>query len=618
MQAVKSSATTIESNSLTITYEGVAYALLIALALWLRVAELDTVPLSQPEAQQAVAAWRTLHPDMPGSAVIPESPLLLTLHLLTFSLLGASEFSVRILTALAGALLVAIPVLFRDLLGRAQAFLMSLILAFSPVLLVASRMDSPVIWSVGGALVGLWALWQWWTNQQRVYALVATALFSTAVLLTDPAGWVFALILLGAGVAALLWNRIANPDDDPSTTLLERLHGWPVQVSLLTAGLTIFVIATGFVLNMPGLAAVSELLGTGVAGIVSSEVGVPPLFGWLTALFYEPFLWVLGLIGIWMLVRRGALTLLDRFLVAWLVLAGLATVLYQGTSPAHALWFVVPLAALATPLIVTIFQAEDHPFLEVPWWSKPVIALALFALLAIFTINFQVLARSVLTTLGGAIIVERLDGISLVWAAMSLLFIVVGYFLVTSLWGTGASGRGVVLGLLLFMFVTSLGSGWSAAVTNVDDPVEFWHVNLTSRETFLLRQTLLDLTRRETGGFPRLTLFAQVDDGGIMGWLLRDFNHVQYITQPSEGRAQAVVLLPMLAETPDLNGPYVGQNFTIERGWQMNTLQGFDFLAWWMQRRTRTPGLPTSSVVLWLRQDVYDGVSGQDLTQTAN
>jgi hypothetical protein len=297
----------------------------------------------------------------------------------------------------------------------------------------------------------------------------------------------------------------------------------------------------------------------------------------------------------------------------WLVVAGLASVIYQGTGPAHALWFIVPLAALAANAVNTIFQVEDHPFLDVPWWSKPVVGLVLFALLTIFTINFQTLARAVLTMPNGAIIPERLDGISLIWAGMAALFIIIGYFLVASLWGAGASGRGVMLGVLLFMFVTSLGSGWSAAVTRVDDPVEFWHVNPTSHETFLLRQTLLELDRRETGGFPRLNVFVQADDTGIIGWILRDFNNVQYMTQPTEGRAQEVVLLPMLAEMPDLGGDYVGQDFIIERGWQMNSLHGFDFLTWWMQRRARNPALPTTSMVLWLRQDIYDGVNGQNL-----
>jgi hypothetical protein len=192
---------------------------------------------------------------------------------------------------------------------------------------------------------------------------------------------------------------------------------------------------------------------------------------------------------------------------------------------------------------------------------------------------------------------------------ISLLFMLVGLFLISTLWGMAASLRGAGLGLLIFALVTSLGSGWNAAVTNADNPVEMWHVEPIARETFLLRDSMLELTRRESGGFPYLMVYVQADDSGIVGWLLRDFVNVNYITQPTEARAQEVALLSFQPEPPELGGNYVGQDFVIQRGWRMAGLEGFDFLPWWMQRRTRVPELPLQTMVLWLRQDIYDGAS---------
>ena len=118
----------IQAGGLAISYEWIAYGLLLVLAVWLRVAELDTVPLASAEATQALATWRALHPALPGAAIVPESPLLFALHGLSFSTLGASEFSARIFTALAGAFLVVAPALFREVLGWSRAYLFSLIL----------------------------------------------------------------------------------------------------------------------------------------------------------------------------------------------------------------------------------------------------------------------------------------------------------------------------------------------------------------------------------------------------------------------------------------------------------------------------------------------------------
>ena len=595
------------ARGLSISYAWIAYGFLLALALWLRIAELDTIALSGDEARQALAAWRALYPALPGTPIVPESPLLFALHGVSFSILGASEFSTRIFTALAGALLVVMPVLFRDILGRARAFLFSLILAFSPVLLIASRVDAPAVWALLSATLGLWALWRWWRQATIGSALLATALFVSMVLLTDPAGLVLGLVLAGAAALALAWNRVDDPDHDPLPDIAARLRGWPWQSSLLVGLLTVFAISTGFMLYLPGLSAVSELLGVGVAGFVTPQPGAPPLFALLAALFYEPVLWLFAFVAVWLLARRGTLGLLDRFFASWLVLAGAASLIYQGTGPAHALWLIIPMTALTTAAVVDMLAADDHPFLDVPWWGRWVTALALCGLLMIFAINFQAIARAFLSVPGGGFIDAPLNPINMVWSVISLLFIIVGYFLTSSLWGATAALKGGGLGLLAFALVTSLGSGWAAAVNNAGNPIEFWHRQPTGRESFLLRDTLLELTRRESGGFPELPVFVQAEDDGVVAWLLRDFVNVAYVTQATEGRTQEVVLLPILAEPPDLGGSYVGQDFIIERLWQMQTLEGLDFIPWWLQRRTRMPDLPSRTMVLWLRQDIYDG-----------
>lgn len=596
-----------QGQGLVISYEVIAYALLIALSLWLRVAELDTVPLSSREATQALAAWRAINPELPGAAIVPQSPLLFTLHGLSFSIFGASEFSVRILTALAGALLVVSPLLFREVLGQGRAFLFSLLLTFSPVLLVASRVDSPAVWSLACALLGLLALWRWWQRREAGYALLATGLFTALLLLTDPAGFVLGLILIGAAAVTLVLNRFDNPDDDPVPDLLLRLRGWPWGQALLVALVTVFALATAFMFHLPGLSAVSALLDAGITGIVTPQPGAPPFFALLTALVYEPVLWLLALLAVWLLIRRGSLTLLDRFLAVWVLLAGAASLIYQGTGPQHALWLILPMTGLVTALAVDLLEPDKHPFLEIPWWGKLVTALVMFALLTIFAISFQSLTRALLSVPGDAVVSAPFNRFSIIGVILVLSLMVVGYFFVSSLWGAAAPLKGGGLGLLAFALITSLGSGWAAAVTNVDNPIEFWQVEPVGREVFLLQESLQELARRESGGFPNLTVYVQADDSDVVAWVLRDFVNIQYIRQPTEGRTQEVVLLPILAEPPDLGGSYVGQDFIIKRIWRLETLQGLDFLPWWLQRRTRVPDLPLQSMVLWLRQDIYDG-----------
>lgn len=593
---------------IAVPVEWIAYTVLIVLSLWLHVAELDTVALSGREATEALAAWRALHPYMPGSAIVPESPLLFLLHTIGFTALGGTEFAARIFTATAGVFLIASPLLFRDVLGRGRAFLISLMLAFSPILLTASRFDSPVIWALVGVVLALWALRRWWQTNKPGYTIVASGAISAVFLLTDPAGWLFGLALIGAGIGALAWNRVDNPDDDPLPEIRQRLQAWPWMQSLLAAGLTIVAIATIFMFHLPGLSAVGQLVQEGVSGLTNPIPGAPPFFALLTVFFYEPVLWLFGIIGFVLLARRGDLRVHDRFLVLWVLLAGVASIIYRGTGPDHALWLTLPLTALAASAMFDALQPDEHPFLDVPWWSKLVIVLALCGLLSIFSINFQGIARAFLRAPDGTLETVQPDPINAVWTLISLLFIITGLGIAASLWGRTAALRGGALGLLAFSLVTSLGSGWSTAVTRAGNPVEFWHVEATGQEYFLLRDTLIELARRESGGFPFLTVYVQGDDTGIIGWLLRDFANARYITEPGEARGQEVVLLSAQPEPPELGGSYVGQDWSIVRSWTESALIGFDLLPWWTQGRVRTLPVDALNVVLWLRQDIYDGV----------
>lgn len=597
---------TTDTRALQINVEFIAYMMVFVLALVLRIAELDTIPLSAGESRQALAAWRALNPEAPGSPITPESPLLFLLHAVTFTALGASEFTVRVFTALAGTLLVFSPLLFRDLLGQARTFLFCLLLTFSPVALVSARFDSPTIWAMLCAILALWALWRYWERQQIGYTLLASAAFVGLVLLTDPAGFVLALILIGAGFIALTWGRADDPDSDPMNTVRESLRGWSWQAALGAAVLTIILVSTGFALYLPGLSNVSELALVGVRGIVTPQPGAPLVFPFLSMLFYEPIFLIFGIASIIIFLRRGT-TLLDRFLIAWFVLAIFASFIYRGGGPDHALWLVVPLAGLVSSLMMSLLAEDQHPFFDIPWWTKPVLVLVMIALLAIFTINFQGVARNILAAQPGALDQVRVDPINAVWSTISVLFIGLGFFLVSSLWGATTALRSGGLGLLIFGMVTSLGSGWGASVTKAESALELWHTEAIGREVFVLRDTLAELARRETGGVPRIPLFILAPEDGVIAWTVRDYTNTQFIADTSEARAQQIALLPMLAEPPALGGAYVGQDFIVSRGWNLQTLQGLDVLAWWMQRRTRFPELPSQTMILWLRQDIYDG-----------
>ena len=161
-EAVRTSAASPPSLLSWLTVERAAYLGLALLALVLRLSNLGAFPLSDSEAEQALVAWRVYNGDLgvqPGY-----SPLIATLNLASFLLLGGSEFAARLGPALLGVALVLLPYGLRRYLGRSGALTAAALFAISPTALYLSRTVNGDIGVAVGALaltVGLFGVAAW-------------------------------------------------------------------------------------------------------------------------------------------------------------------------------------------------------------------------------------------------------------------------------------------------------------------------------------------------------------------------------------------------------------------------------------------------------------------------
>ena len=583
------------------------YLAVILVSLVLRVAQIDVVPLSLREARQALAAWRVVYPEAAGTPIVAESPLLFAIHSLVFSVLGPSEFSARIMTVLASVLLILSPLLFSRLLGKTRTLILVLLLAFSPTLLANGRADSPVVWTMLAAVIGLWSLWRYRETGHSRFALQTTLSAVAIVFLTDPAG-LFVLVTLFLAGAFVFWYRRNNAEEEFEVRepLPEgRFSAWPWAVALPVSALVVFLVSTSFMLYPSGVSTVGELLGSGLRGLSTPQPYSPPFFALLTTLFYEPLLFVVGIVAVFNILTSEQVSLVDRFLLGWLIFAVLMSLLYAGTGPEHTLWLVLPLAALSSRVITELVTGGSRYFS--PRWSRWFIALVVAMLMAMISVHAQSIARSLMTTPDAALQQININPQNLIGIVIAVLLILIGYFLASSEWGEGTAIRGGVLGVLVFVMITGLGSGWHISVENADNAVEFWSRNPTSYQTAQLRQTLIELSKRQTSGFPELVVSALAPDDGVVAWLLRDFPNTTFIRDTTAAKGQGVVILPTSIEKPDLGGAYVGHTTAITNGWDFSSISLLNFPAWWLQRRTLTADLPSDAVTLWLRQDIYNG-----------
>lgn len=643
MQTTETTQHQTQTTDMTISLEVLAYFALALLAIIFRVAELDAVPLSEHEAQQALHAWHTVNPTAPGEFITAHNPLTYVSQLLTFSTFGGNELAVRFGVMVAGVLLSLSPILFRERIGKTRAFVWAVLLSLLTVPVVSSRYADGTTWMMLFAVLSMWMIWRYWYSRKVSDAMWATGFITAMVLLSSPSGIPLLVILLVSGWLAV-WRtalsapeRLDLPGDDILQTALKRLLEFPFLQVAFVPVLLIVSVGTVFMFNPSGLSTVSQLVNSALSGITqpASEDGIR--LGFIALFTYEPLLIIFAIGGTWLLWRHDDVTYADRFAVAWSVVGTIGLLLYAGATTSDAMWVIIPLTLLASygitelmvnRLIIVLWDTHDTNeslYSTRYWWVKWIVSLGVLLLLFVISVHFQEIARSFLNLPPQGTISDWITRLleppfnefrySLLWFILGIVFTVVGFMLVASFWGNGSTLQGVGLGFMLFLLLSGMGGAWNVAIENADSPAELWHPSATAQDAYLLRETLFEIADRDTNGFPMVAVSVVTDNAGIISnnglvaWLLRDFQNARFVNSLNAVQGDQIILMAETSVTnPELGSDYVGQSFILRRNWSTARLALIDIFAWWSQRRFRTEQQLQEVSILWLRQDVYDGI----------
>ena len=630
----------------TLSVEALAYIALALLTLLLRTGDLDTAPLADFEAEGALHAWHTIEDDAPGAFKVSSSPLTHVSQLILFSLLGANEFSARLGAAIAGVALALAPLLFRESLGRTRTFVWAALLALLTVPIVSSRIADGTVFMMLFTILAIWMIRRYWYTRRLSDASWAIAFLTFMLLLSSPSGIPLLAVLMGAGCLAV-WRtaisapqRLDLPGDDILQLAVKRLRDFPIARAAFVPFLLIVLTSTAFMLNPAGFSTVSALLNGAFAGITQSSSFDGTRLGFIAIFTYEPLLIIYALGGAWLLWKKGDVTYIDRFAAAWAAIGALGLLLYPGARVTDAMWVVVPLTMLASYGITQLMinrrvvllwsqndDEENDSALYAPRyrWVKWAISAGVFMFLLIFSVQFMQVARLMLQLPVGTDFAELfplllepsqtrlLHGIGLL--LITALVATVVFLLTANFWGLGTCLQGVGLGFLWMMLLSGIGGAWNSSVTFDENRGDLWRQRAIAEDARLLRETLIDLADRDTSGFPILDIFVVQDaegiirNDGVVAWLARDFPNARFVNKAEAAARAQIVLTAQDDELANaLDGDYVGQRFLLRRNWSPAQLSLRDLPAWWTLGRLREESLKEEHIVLWLRQDVYDGI----------
>ncbi len=553
----------------SLTVERAAYLALAAVALVVRLVDIGGWPLLESEASTALYAWRSLR----DGAWRPDAyvPLLYDAHLALFALFEASDVAVRLLPAAAGSLMVLLPLLLRDVLGRAGALACACLLALSPSWVYYSRVaDWPILAALSGS-VFLIAAWRHRdTGSPREASIAAVAL---GIGLTTGPG--ILTVILG-GLLLLLaggWGSLR----DALSGLWSRRFACLFAAAFLLAG-------TCFALNPDGVGASIDGLGRWFSALAPRQTGQRWWAYPVMAASYEWLPLALAAVGaVWGLTRRNSV---DTGLALWALAALLMGTVLGHREPAWMLDLMLPVTVLAARGLDRLWNLAGGGL-------TPYDGVAVYV--GMLLVAFGFLAVADYSFIGS----DAWQGYALITVGVVFLA-----WLAYWMWDRRAAQRVgfLVVGLALAA-VTVRGTAALAFETTRDprEPMvaESTSMGLRDLESWLRRIASHQVTD------PRV--FAVTYDAALdplLGWYLRDYPTVRVPSITSGDLGGAALLGPALEE-PDWPVGYVGTRFSLTETWDWATadVSRTGQLRWFLYR---TPvGRPQAEQIeLWVRPAV--------------
>ncbi|HSM56810.1 MAG TPA: glycosyltransferase family 39 protein [Candidatus Sulfomarinibacteraceae bacterium] len=558
----------------------VLLAIVIAAAI-MRFTALGAGALSPDEAQRALDVWRFWQPGEAPPA-FDVSPAYFSLSVLLFPLLGDSDAVARLIPALAGVALAALPWLARERLGTVGALTTSLLLAVSPTASIISVTAGGDALALAATLLLLVA-WLRYQNSGELHWLQVTAGALGLGLASSPLFYSALATMLAAWMLQTKLGETPAASDSPSP------DGQPLHRSVLipaaaSGGVVFLLLATLFLWRPTGLGAAATLLAQWLADFTLQGSVSLLLAPFLALGRYELIVVVLGAAAIFWASWRGRP--LPLFLVFWFSAAILVILLQRGVAENVLL--------LVLPAYLLIGMAFDAAFRRPATLSAAGTFVALLVLGAIVYFNGARYLR---------VLIHAPEQLSLLFLALlAIVFAIVLINFVRS-WDETAALQGSAAALLVLFLIFNWGTAWWLTHEARNDPREQW-VGITSDDdVLLLAKTLEDVSWQVDGSRYGMALHSGVDHQ-VLRWYLRHFKNASFgvIVRPE---SQQPAIISAGDSEPALGADYMGSDYRLLVGVDPQTpASGLaETLRWWFFRE-HPASMQAEQLILWVRSDV--------------
>lgn len=600
------------SRFFNLNWETAFYILLIVLALTTRFWDLGARAISHDESWHANWSWKLYAGQGYRHDPASHGPFLFEANALIHLLFGVNSYTARIVPALFGVILVALPYLFRKWLGRTGSLIASVLFLISPSLLFYSRYIRNDIYIVVWTLLLIFAMLRYLEERKSVHLYLLAVILSLSFC-TKEVTYMNGAVL-GSFLVLLFFVQWLGDRERPiksfpafelalvmATLVLPLLAAFPVklllradpldysQAGIIRSGATFLVLLamsaivgiwwdwkrwltsaglfygifivlyTTFFTNGQGFA--TGVLGSLGYWLAQQDVhrGSQPWFYYFVLMpMYEFVPLIFGVIGMGFGIRnlrtetRDSRTPFVPFLIYWLLGS---LVLYTWASERMP-WLVVhpvlPMMVMSGYFVGRVFERIE--WRELRRGGGPILALLL--ILTLF-------AASALVTSG------PFQGRSLAQLSRTLQWLsalVVGAILMVGVvryWrglGTRRSLQVVFVAAFVLLCLVTVRFSVMAAYINYDTAKEFIVYAHGTPDITLTMREIEDISRR-TVGDKQIKVAYDNESTWPFEWYLQEYSNLAYYgAQPSKQALDAPIVLVGPPNDSKVR-PFLGDNY---------------------------------------------------------
>ncbi len=193
-----------------LTWENLLWLAVLAVTVWLRFYVLGEKPLHHDESLHAFYAWNLFKGAGYSYDPMMHGPFLFHANALIYYLFGASDFTCRIMPALASLGCVIMAYALRPYLGRAGALFTGALLALSPSFTYFGRFIRNDIYISAFSLLMIYGLFRWLDTRRAGYLYLGAAALSLAFS-TKEVTYIIGFIFVSFLFFRWLWEYTARP-----------------------------------------------------------------------------------------------------------------------------------------------------------------------------------------------------------------------------------------------------------------------------------------------------------------------------------------------------------------------------------------------------------------------